>query len=222
LAAAGLLGLRHATDPDHVAAVVTLAADRSGGIADAVRLGVFWGLGHAATLLALGVPLILLGMDLPPRVESAAEAAVGVIIVALAVRLLRRWRAGAFHTHEHEHEGGLRHRHLHAHADGGHEHEHGARTPIGAFGVGIVHGAGGSAGVTVAALATSGSPPVAVAVLAVLALGSMAGMAVISSGFGWAVHRGRIAARFAAAVPALGLASLLFGGWYGATAILTV
>jgi sulfite exporter TauE/SafE len=218
LAAAGLLGLRHATDPDHVAAVVTLAtsegpARRGRG---AGRLGLAWGLGHAFTLLAVGVPFIAFDTRLPAAVQKGAEVTIGVLIVLLALRVLHRWRAGSFHLHEHEHEGGLRHVHVHAHAgEKDHLHEHGRQAPIGAFAVGLAHGLGGSAGVSLVLLATVESRAVGIAALAVLALGTAAAMTLLSSGFGLALQQGPLSRRLQAFVPVLGVASLAFGTWYG-------
>ena len=89
-----LLGLRHATDPDHVAAVTTLvASSRERATRHAARLGVAWGLGHAATLFLFGLPILLFGAYLPERVQQLAETAVAALIVVLAVRLLLRWHA---------------------------------------------------------------------------------------------------------------------------------
>src|SRR5436853_5337998 len=87
------LGLRHASDPDHLVAVSTLVADtREKASRAAARLGTAWGLGHATTLLAFGLPVLLARHFLPRVVEQSAEAAIGVIIVLLAVRLLANWR----------------------------------------------------------------------------------------------------------------------------------
>src|SRR3712207_4125826 len=131
-----LLGLRHASDPDHLAAVTTLmASEEPEAVRKATFMGLSWGLGHGTTLVLLGLPLVLLGRYLPERIQQAAEVAIGVIIVALALRLLLRWRRGYFHGHHHTHEGGKTHRHLHSHAgEAGsvHEHTHGTapRTPL--------------------------------------------------------------------------------------------
>jgi high-affinity nickel permease len=88
LAVAVLLGLRHATDPDHLAAVTSLVVGggRSAGRI-AGKLGLFWGLGHATTLLAFGLPVILFSEYLPGRVQQGAEVAIALVIVGLAVRL---------------------------------------------------------------------------------------------------------------------------------------
>ena len=100
LAVAVLLGLRHATDPDHLVAVTTLVA---GGGERATRrageLGLAWGLGHAATLFAFGLPILLLDSVLPQRVQQAAETAIAFVIVYLGLRLLVRWRRGELRFH---------------------------------------------------------------------------------------------------------------------------
>ena len=112
---AALLGLRHATDPDHLTAVSTLVASgRERGPRRAGVLGLSWGLGHATTLFVLGLPIVLAGRYLPEPVQQGAEAAIGVVIMALAVRLLLRWRRGELHDHSHTH-GEVAHRHPHAH-----------------------------------------------------------------------------------------------------------
>src|SRR6202035_1882236 len=125
LAIALALGLRHATDPDHLAAVSTLiAADPRDGARRAGRLGLAWGMGHATTLVAFGLPIVLFKGYLPEAVQQGAEVAVGLVIMALALRLIVRWRRGQFHLHAHRH-GSLEHRHLHPHADvAGHGHRH--------------------------------------------------------------------------------------------------
>ena len=91
LLVAVLLGLRHATDPDHLTAVATLiVSDANDGPGRARRLGIAWGLGHALTLFAFGLPVVLLGNALPDPVQRGAELAIGIVIIALAARLLIR------------------------------------------------------------------------------------------------------------------------------------
>src|SRR3954447_4700401 len=91
-----VLGLRHASDPDHLAAVTTLIAGTEERAARAAgRLGSAWGLGHATSLFVFGVPIVLFKAYLPERVQQAAETSVGVLIIGLAVWLLVRWRRGA-------------------------------------------------------------------------------------------------------------------------------
>src|SRR5438105_9762242 len=84
-----VLGLRHATDPDHMAAVTTLiASGKDRATRSAARLGAFWGLGHALTLVLFGIPVLVAGRYLPERVDQTAETAIGALIVFLAIRLL--------------------------------------------------------------------------------------------------------------------------------------
>lgn len=219
LAVALLLGLRHASDPDHLAAVTTLiATEPEHGERHAARLGLAWGLGHAVTLALFGLPIILFQSYLPGWAQHAAEALVGLVIIFLAARLLVRWRQGRFHAHEHRH-GEVEHRHLHPHRAHDHDHPHEpesrlGRSPAQAFGIGLVHGAGGSAGVGVLLLAAIPSEGEAVAALFVLALGTAASMALLSSGFGWAITRGPVLSRSVALAPVMGTVTLLFGCWY--------
>jgi ABC-type nickel/cobalt efflux system permease component RcnA len=222
-----LLGLRHASDPDHLAAVSTLiASDPEDGTRRAGRLGLAWGAGHAATLAAFGLPIVLLQAYLPDSAQRAAEALVGLVIMVLAIRLLLRWRRGHFHAHAHRH-GDVEHRHLHphsahthGHSDGGaHHHEHEperrlGRSPWQAFGIGLVHGAGGSAGVGVLLIATIPGQAEAVAGLMVLAVGTAVSMACLSSAFGYAITRGPVVRRMLAFAPAMGAMTLAFGCWY--------
>ena len=220
-----LLGLRHATDPDHLTAVSTLVmTDRLNGTRRAGVLGLAWGVGHATTLLALGIPLVLLRRALPPAVERVAETLVGVVIVGLALRLLVRWRRGYLHAHPHRH-GDRWHAHPHAHEEApaghghthAHEHRHAealGRTPLAAFAVGVLHGTGGSAGVTVLVVATVPGRTHALAALVLFALGTVGSMAVLSAGFGRLLGRIPDRPRVAAAAPAFGAAGVLFGAWY--------
>jgi ABC-type nickel/cobalt efflux system permease component RcnA len=226
LAVALALGLRHASDPDHLAAVSTLiATEPSDGRSRAGRLGLAWGFGHALTLALFGVPIVLFNAYLPDAVQRAAEALVGLVIMLLAVRLLLRWRRGQFHVHAHRH-GAVEHRHLHPHATSGTHHDHAhqpetrlGRSPAGAFAIGLVHGMGGSAGVGVLLLATIPDQAEAVAALAVLALGTAVSMALLSSAFGYAITRGPALHRMLAFAPAMGVATLAFGGWYALGAV---
>jgi ABC-type nickel/cobalt efflux system permease component RcnA len=202
---AALLGLRHATDPDHLAAVTTLvASSRERAARQAARLGAFWGLGHALTLVVFGVPVVLFQRYLPERAQQCAETAVAALIVFLAIRLLVRWRHGYFN--------------LHAHAHPEADHAHRVRTPLGAFAIGLVHGTGGSAGVGVLLLAAIPSTTVALVALLVLAVFTAVSMTILTTGFGLTLGARPVAGALASAAPALGLASLSFGIWYATAA----
>ena len=215
LAIAVLLGLRHATDPDHLVAVATLiAADQSPAARQAGRLGASWGLGHATSLLALGLPIVLLGASVPERVEQAAESAIGLTIVAFAAWLLVRWHRGLLH-------GGPppTRRRAQTAADPRAHYGAPARTPQQACAIGFLHGVGGSAGVGVLLLAGIGNEALGVLALALFALCTGISMAVLSTGFG--VTLGTAAARrlLARLVPILGVGSLAFGAWYALGAL---
>jgi ABC-type nickel/cobalt efflux system permease component RcnA len=230
LLAALLLGLRHATDPDHLTAVSTLVlSDEPGRSRRASLLGLCWGLGHATTLLAIGLPLVLLDRDLPESVQRIAELAVGLVIVALALRLLVRWRRGYLHTHPHDHVDGARHSHLHVHEHPRgephpqrHDHAHGdelGRSPLESYGVGLVHGIGGSAGVGVLLVGSIGGGAEAALVLLLFAAASALSMALVSAGFGYALALRPAARAVQRLVPVLATASLAFGAWYAAGAL---
>jgi high-affinity nickel permease len=200
LAVAVLLGLRHATDPDHLAAVSMLVANGEERVARrAMELGLAWGLGHAATLFAFGLPLVLFDSVLPQPIQNGAESAIGGIIVYLALRLLVRWRRGGLGFHAHP-------------------HAHGARTRRGAFAIGLVHGMGGSAGVGVLVLASVRSAGLAVLSLVLLAVFTAISMSALSSGFGSMLVSRPARAAFGTVAPALGGASLAFGIWYATAA----
>jgi ABC-type nickel/cobalt efflux system permease component RcnA len=219
VAVAVLLGLRHATDPDHLAAVTTLVAGTKERVTRrAAELGLAWGLGHGISLFAFGLPILLLDQYLPERVQQSAETAIALVIVYLALRLLLRWRHGAFHVHAHEHHG-VAHTHVHGHLQARrHDHAHRVRTPFGAFGIGLVHGMGGSAGVGVLIVASVQSTPLAIVTLAVLALFTAVSMTILSTGFGLTLLSRPARAGFSGIAPALGVASLAFGIWYGTAA----
>jgi high-affinity nickel permease len=193
VAVAIVLGLRHATDPDHLAAVTTLVTNGRGG---ATRLGLTWGLGHASSLVVLGVPIVLWQAYLPPHVEQGAEVTIGFVIVALALWLLVRWRRGAF-VHDHAH---LR--------------VPPARTPWQAYGIGLVHGIGGSGGVGVLLLAAIHSHVIALVALVLFAVCTALSMAMLSTGFGLALARPAARRALSRIIPVFGVVGLCFGAWY--------
>lgn len=237
LAAALLLGIRHASDPDHVTALSTLVfSDRVDARRRAGRLGLAWGLGHGATLFLFGLPVVFFGYWLPEAVARAAEFAIGALIVALAARLLVRWHRGYLHAHVHQHEAGhvdepLVHAHPHMHehpADqahpkaSAHAHAHReeslGRSPREAFGIGLVHGIGGSAGAGVLLVAAASSPAIGTLALFVFAGGTALSMGVVSALVGHGLASGRIGRQLARLIPVIGVASAAFGAWYAAGA----
>ncbi|MBA3444528.1 MAG: hypothetical protein H0T58_06710 [Gemmatimonadales bacterium] len=224
-----LLGLRHATDPDHLTAVSTLVlSGEPGGARRAGRLGLAWGLGHAATLLAFGLPVVLFRRYLPDGLIQGAEVAIGIVIILLALRLLIRWTRGYFHVHPHSHDG-VQHSHPHAHeghqanhvlTQHSHPHADGlGRSPLAAFGIGMVHGIGGSAGVGILVVGAASSQLRGMVALLLFAAGTAVSMGLVSAAFGYALARGPLAPRVSSLVPLLALASLLFGAWYTLDAV---
>ena len=211
-AVAVVLGLRHASDPDHLAAVTTLlASGRERAARRAARLGFAWGLGHATSLFVFGLPVVLYSAYLPKTVQSAAETTVGVLIVALAVLLLVRWHRGLFHEHHHDHAGDA-HAHTHSRRRAhGHARTRSARS---AFAIGLVHGMGGTAGVGLLLLAAIRSHVLAVTALALFAFCTAVSMSLLSTGLGLTLGTARARRSFARIAPALGVVSLAFGVWY--------
>jgi sulfite exporter TauE/SafE len=225
LIVAVLLGLRHATDPDHLTAVSTLVlSEDPRGSRRAARLGLAWGLGHGVTLLAVGLPVVLLQAYLPDGVQRAAEALVGAVIVLLAARLLHRWRHGYFHAHPHEHDG-TRHAHPHVHEEAGHgahDHAHAealGRTPLAAVGIGMLHGAGGSAAVGILLIGAVPSRAAAAAALVLFAAATAISMALVSVAWARLLVSGAVARRLFALTPLLGATGLVYGAFYGLTAL---
>jgi ABC-type nickel/cobalt efflux system permease component RcnA len=221
-----LLGLRHATDPDHLTAVSTLVlGERRAGARGAGLLGAAWGAGHAIALLALGLPFVLWGNALPARVQQAAELVIGLIVVGLAVRLLVRWRRGYFHVHPHRHGDVVHaHPHVHEHAHGaGHDHAHAhehrhaealGRTPLAAFAIGLVHGVGGSAGAGILLVSSVEGRTAAALALIVFAGATALAMGLTTLAFGRLLTRRDVALRLESAIPVLGAFGMLFGAWY--------
>jgi high-affinity nickel permease len=201
------LGMRHATDPDHVIAVTTIVA-RHKSVRDAALVGAFWGLGHTLTILAVGGGIIVFGWVIPARLGLSMEFSVGLMLILLGVlnltgflewmnaTLSRAPGMSAFvHSHPHAH-GDYVHTHAHGHEPEAHSHEPGA-TPLGwldrHFGplglyhalrpliVGLVHGLAGSAAVALLVLTTIREPRWAVAYLLVFGVGTIAGMMLITA-----------------------------------------
>jgi ABC-type nickel/cobalt efflux system permease component RcnA len=227
------LGLRHATDPDHLVAVTSLVAADGGDTRVAARLGAWWGVGHGLTLLLIGLPLILFKSDLPAWLETGAEKAVGIVILVLAARVIYKWMQGdyraAAHEHArpvhearnhgaHEHDTHERRRHLRR--GSGHDHRHRrVRTPQQAFGIGMLHGLAGTGAVVLLLLAALPSELEAAAALAVFAPMSILSMAACTSLFAWVLTRPIVEPVYRTVlIPALGLFALTFGAWYAGLA----
>ena len=173
-----LVGVRHAFEPDHLAAVSTLVTDaRSAG--RGALLGAIWGVGHTLALVIVGAALLAAGALVPPGLEAAFELAVALMLVGLGARaVVRAWRDGArgpLRAHDH---GGDRH--VHAAAAGGHVHLGRWTLAWRPLAVGLVHGLAGSGAVTALVFAELASDAARVAYIALFGAGSIAGMALAS------------------------------------------
>jgi high-affinity nickel permease len=208
-----MLGLRHASDPDHLVAVTSLVAADGGDTRSATRLGAWWGVGHGLTLLVIGLPLIFFKSQLPAWLESGAEKAVGVVILLLAARVIYKWMKGDYRAAAHAHEEHARTRHLRRGA-GGHAHRH-VRTPRQAFGIGMLHGLAGTGAVVLLLIAALPTQLEAAGALAVFAPMSVASMALLTGVFAWVLTRPIVEPVYRTVlIPALGVFALMFGAWY--------
>jgi hypothetical protein len=181
-----LLGMRHALEPDHLAAVSTLVTgERSSR--RAMLLGACWGVGHSATLLLVGAILVALRSEMPANAADAFESLVAVMLIALGARAVyqaaRLGPAGPAHVHHH---GRIVHRHSGA---AGHIHIAGwtlARRPLI---VGAIHGLAGSGALTALVLTTLPSTAARLTYMGLFGLGSTVGMAAVSGVLGWPIAR---------------------------------
>ncbi|WBU31505.1 urease accessory protein [Rhodopseudomonas palustris] len=180
-----LLGMQHALEVDHIAAVSTIAARRS-GVADIIKHGLTWGLGHTLTLFLFAGIALVIGHSIPEQIAQPLEGAVGFMLVALGGHLLWRLWRDRVHVHVHQHGDGVRHLHLHSHADrlshhapSAHQHEHGFRWRT--LLVGLMHGMAGSAALLVLAVSQAPSPVQGLLYVALFGLGSMVGMGALSA-----------------------------------------
>ena len=217
LLVAFLLGLRHASDPDHLVAVTSLVAAEDGDTRKAASLGAWWGVGHAISLLALGVPLIAFKAQLPAWLETSAEKAIGVVILVLAARVIFKWARGDYRAGAHAHESGhSRRRHLRR----GGEHRHvKVRTRGQAAMIGLLHGLAGTGAVVVLLIAALPTQFEAALALAVFAPMSVVSMAACTAAFAWILTRPLVEPVYRSVlIPGLGLFGVMFGLSYAGLA----
>jgi len=192
LAAGFLIGMRHALDSDHLTAVAVLVADKP-SVSSAVRQGVIWGIGHSATLLLVGLAVIVSDVQLSEELTHVFELLVGLMLIALGIDCLRRWRR--------------RDQIIHA----------ASRTPPGdhrALGVGLMHGLAGSSALILLTMSTLDTTELAFGYMALFGVGSVFGMAMLSLGLAYLLnhlnrqhHNALTITRVAAS-----LASIVLGG----------
>lgn len=227
------LGMRHATDPDHVIAVTTIVS-RERRISKSAWIGVFWGIGHTLTIFVVGAAIILFDLVIPPRIGLSMELAVGLMLILLGVINIRSFfssvpaetEAARTHSHPHSH-GDYVHSHPHSHSPERHPHPESqtplakldrvllsfrAYRPIRPLIIGIVHGLAGSAAVALLVLATIRNARWAIAYLLVFGVGTIAGMMLITMSIASSFHLARGAKDFSRRLAlASGLLSLGFG-----------
>lgn len=193
------LGMRHATDPDHVIAVTTIVS-RERQISKSAWIGAFWGIGHTLTIFVVGAGIILFDLVIPPRIGLSMELAVGIMLIVLGAANVKSFFTSVpgsecvAHSHPHRH-GDYVHSHVHTHQPEHHQHTP-DQTPLarldrvlGKFKsyklvrplvIGVVHGLAGSAAIALLVLATIPNTKWALAYLLVFGVGTVAGMMVIT------------------------------------------
>lgn len=175
-----LIGLQHAMEADHVAAVASLAT-RSRNLGETARQGLVWGVGHALTLFAFAGLVLTLDSVMPTRLAQGLELAVGLMLILLGLDVLRRLYRDRIHFHSHTH-GHMTHFHAHSHAGCSdhagdpHAHSHPQRFPLRALLVGMMHGMAGSAALILLTLETVVSPLQGMFYILLFGMGSIAGM----------------------------------------------
>jgi ABC-type nickel/cobalt efflux system permease component RcnA len=180
-----LLGLQHALEADHIAAVSSIAARRS-DVGDIVRHGLTWGLGHTLTLFVFAGAAIVLGHAIPEQLAQPLETAVGIMLVGLGAHVLWRLWRDRVHFHRHSHGDGTVHIHAHshagettAHARAPHRHAHGFRWRT--LLVGLMHGMAGSAALLLLTVSQASSAVAGLGYIALFGIGSMIGMGALST-----------------------------------------
>ena len=189
-----LIGMSHALEADHLAAIGAMAANKKGGKRALVWRGISWGVGHTITLFALCFVVLIFGVAMTDERAAVLEFGVGAMLVLLGLDVLRRMRAKRVHFHVHDHGDGRPHLHAHSHesartdhARDPHDHAH-AGFSLKALGVGLIHGAAGSAALLALAVAATTDVITALVYVVFFGLGSVAGMGLLSFVAAWPLH----------------------------------
>ncbi len=181
LALGFVLGLRHALDADHVAAVATFATEEK-NLWRSSLIGAYWGAGHTAALAVFGALIVAFKLVVTERASQFLEFAVGLMLILLGANVLRKLgRDASIHVHSHEHDGAA-HSHLHVHLPGtGHLHQHRTLRVAGRpFVVGVVHGLAGTAAVLLLVVGAIPSALLALGTILIFGIGTVGGMMAMS------------------------------------------
>lgn len=181
-----LIGIAHAFEADHLAAVSSLISGQSKR-GRMLKLGAVWGIGHTATLFAVGGFVIVTQATIAPNLALGLEGLVGVMLIGLGAHVLYRLYRDRVHFHSHTHADGTTHLHLHSHRNdnqphraGRHSHSHPDRATIRTLLVGMMHGMAGSAALVLVASASMASPLTGLSYILTFGFGSVIGMAAMS------------------------------------------
>jgi sulfite exporter TauE/SafE len=180
------LGLQHATEADHLAAVSTIVSEKK-NLLTASIVGGLWGIGHTISLFAVGMLVIFLKLQISHEVEAKLEACVGAMLIILGLNALRKlFTASKIHVHSHKHDG---REHIHIHT---HHNEQAAvshhRLTFRSIAVGMVHGLAGSAALMLLVVPIIESNAVAMLYILIFGIGSIGGMVVMSFLIGLPFH----------------------------------
>ena len=218
LALGFILGIKHAVEPDHVIAVSTIAS-RSKKIWHASLAGVFWGIGHTATLFIVGITFILMKGEIPETLAMSLEFLVGIMLVYLGVTTILSFKNVHVHEHEHEHDGHEHnHKHIHSHQHEGkhdHIHEHKKVSLLKSMLIGFVHGLAGSGAMILLTMSTVKSVWEAVMYILLFGTGTIIGMLFFTTiiGIPFVLSKKRLIMNRALTMT-MGVTSTAFGIYY--------
>ncbi len=182
-----LLGMRHALEADHIAAIASLTSKKQ-SLSYTIKQGAAWGAGHTITLLLFGSIVIFMDTIMPEYLARRLEIAVGVMLIILGADVLRRVFLNKIHFHQHKHDNGDHHFHAHSHAGETiskhdklqHDHQHAKKFPVKALVVGLMHGMAGSAAVIILTIDMGTTPMQGVFYILLFGIGSIIGMALLT------------------------------------------
>jgi hypothetical protein len=222
-----VLGLKHATDADHVVAVTTFVSQER-SLRRSLWIGLFWGTGHTLSLAVAGTFVLLFKINLSNRLTGSLEFAVAVMLVGLGARVLYHvWRDKLqLHRHPHTHvPGKTPHVHWHLHSSGTlDEHTGWLHFSLRPLVVGMVHGAAGTGALMLLVLSTIHSSLQALLYIVIFGIGSVAGMLIVSLLLAvplqWAARN--VASGYRLVQAAAGVFSCVFGIGLGVQTLLKI